>query len=170
MNKGINQYAPMQGAIRLREAISEKIESNYHQYYDINEEITVTAGATQAIFTTVAAFIHPKDEVIIFSPAFDCYQPAVERNGGVPVFIELEPPEFKISSKTRMIIINNLHNPLGSILKEQDMKCLENISQKYNTLILSDEVYEHLVYDKNEYISIYKYPKLFNNAIATFSF
>ena len=179
MNKGINQYAPMQGAIRLREAISEKIESIYHQYYDINEEITITAGATQAIFTTIAAFIHPKDEVIIFSPAFDCYQPAVELNGGVPVFIELEPSEFKIdwkkvekkiSSKTRMIIINNPHNPLGTIFTEHDMKCLENISQKYNTLILSDEVYEHLVYDKNDHISICKYPKLFNNAIATFSF
>lgn len=107
LNKGINQYAPMQGAVRLREAISEKIESNYHQYYDINEEITVTAGATQAIFTTIAAFIHPKDEVIIFSPAFDCYQPAVELNGGVPVFIELEPPEFKIDCKN--IIIKKFH-------------------------------------------------------------
>ena len=99
MNKGINQYAPMQGAIRLREAISEKIESIYHQYYDINEEITVTAGATQAIFTTITAFIQRKDEVIIFSPAFDCYQPAVELNGGIPVFTELESPEFKIDWK-----------------------------------------------------------------------
>ena len=99
MNKGINQYAPMEWALRLREAFSEKIESNYNQYYDINQEITVTAGATQAIFTTITAFIQRKDEVIIFSPAFDCYQPSAELNGGIPVFTELESPEFKIDWK-----------------------------------------------------------------------
>ena len=179
MKLGFNQYAPMPGVLKLREVISRKISNSYNQYYNENDEITVTAGATQAIFTTISALIHPKDEVIIFSPSFDCYQPAVELNGGIPIFVELESPDFKvnwetleesISSKTRMIIINSPHNPLGTVLSNQDMVNLERISEKYDLLILSDEVYEHLVYDNKKHLSICSYPKLFNRAIATFSF
>ena len=160
MKLGFNQYAPMSGVSRLRKLISKKIAKNYNQYYNENDEITVTAGATQAIFTTISALIHPNDEVIIFSPAFDCYQPAVELNGGIPLFVEMESPDFNInwnkveeniSSKTRMII-NSPHNPLGTVMSKTDMAHLERISEKYDLLILSDEVYEHLVYDnKNIY-------------------
>ena len=179
MKLGFNQYAPMPGVLRLREVISKKIFKNYNQYYNEHEEITVTAGATQAIFTTISALIHPNDEVIIFSPSFDCYQPAIELNGGIPVFIEMESPDFNInwntveeniSSKTRMIIINSPQNPLGTIMSKTDMTKLEIISEKYDLIILSDEVYEHLVYDNKKHLSICSFPKLFNRSIATFSF
>lgn len=179
MKLGFNQYAPMAGVLRLREVISKKIFNNYNQYYDENDEITVTSGATQAIFTTISALIHPNDEVIIFSPSFDCYQPAVELNGGIPVFIEMESPDFNInwitveeniSSRTRMIIINSPQNPLGTVMSKKDMTNLERISVKHDLLILSDEVYEHLVYDNEKHFSICSFPKLFNRSIATFSF
>ena len=179
MKHGFNQYAPMPGVLRLREVISKKLFKNYNQYYNEHEEITVTAGATQAIFTTISALIHPNDEVIIFSPSFDCYQPAVELNGGIPVFIEIESPdvninwntvEENISSKTRMIIINSPQNPLGTVMSKTDMTKLEIISEKYDLLILSDEVYEHLVYDNKKHLSICSFPQLFNRSIATFSF
>ena len=149
MKHGFNQYAPMPGVLRLREVISKKLFKNYNQYYNEHEEITVTAGATQAILTTISALIHPNDEVIIFSPSFDCYQPAVELNGGIPIFIEMKSPDFNInwntveeniSSKTRMIIINSPHNPLGTVLLKKDMINLERIAEKYDLLILSDEV------------------------------
>ena len=179
LNLGFHQYAPMQGVLKLRKAISEKHFQLYGKYYDEEEEITITSGATQAIFTTISAFINKDDEVIIFSPSYDCYEPAVTLNKGKSIFIELESPNFKvdwqkvelsISSKTKMIIINNPHNPSGSIFSHQDLLDLEIIAEKYNLLVLSDEVYEHLVYDGKSHFSVCQYVNLFKRSIATFSF
>ena len=164
---GYHQYAPMQGVLKLRKAIAKKHLQLYEKYYDEEDEITITA------------FINQGDEVIIFSPSYDCYEPAVTLNKGKSVFIELESPNFKvdwqkvehiISSKTRMIIINNPHNPSGSILNNRDMLNLEIIAEKYNLLVLSDEVYEHLVYDGKSHLSVCQYPNLFKRSVATFSF
>tara|TARA_Y200000002_G_scaffold264096_1_gene219309 strand:- start:216 stop:1364 length:1149 start_codon:yes stop_codon:yes gene_type:complete len=179
LDLGFDQYAPMQGVLKLRKAIAKKHHQLYGKYYDEVDEITITAGATQAIFTTITAFISPGDEVIIFSPTYDCYQPAVELNQGKTIFIELDSPDFKIdwetvekkiSTKTKMIIINNPHNPLGTILNNHDLSNLERLSEKNNLLVLSDEVYEHLVYDQRNHLSVCQYQNLFKRAIATFSF
>ena len=129
LDLGFHQYAPMQGVLKL-EAIAKKHFELYEKYYDEEDEITITTGATQAIFTTISAFINQDDEVIIFSPSYDCYEPAVTLNKGKSVFIELESPNFKvdwqkvehsISSKTRMIVINNPHNPSGTVLSNKDL-------------------------------------------------
>ena len=179
LDKGIHQYAPMQGAIQLREAISKKISSQYGNHYHPESEITITAGATQAIFTAISAFVKEEDEVIIFTPAYDCYEPTVELNGGRSVFVQLKSPDFKInweevkkliSQKTKMIIINSPHNPTGQILDEKDLKELEKITNDSEIIILSDEVYEHIIFDKNQHQSICKYPKLSNRSFAVFSF
>ena len=179
LDLGFDQYAPMQGVLKLREAVSEKYHNLYGRYYHENDEITITAGATQAIFTTLTAFINQGDEVLIFSPTYDCYEPAIQLNGGKPVFIELDSANFKIdwqkvenkiSNKTRMIIVNNPQNPLGTILTNHDFLRLEEISEKYDLLVLSDEVYEHLVYDGKKHFSVGQYPNLFKRSIATFSF
>ena len=179
LDLGFDQYAPMQGVLKLREAVSEKYHNLYGRYYHENDEITITAGATQAIFTALTAFINQGDEVLIFSPTYDCYEPAIQLNGGKPVFIELDSPNFKIdwqkvenkiSNKTRMIIVNSPQNPLGTILTNHDFLRLEEISEKYDLLVLSDEVYEHLVYDGKKHFSVGQYPNLFKRSIATFSF
>jgi methionine aminotransferase len=179
LDLGFDQYAPMQGVLKLREAVSEKYYNLYGRYYHENDEITITAGATQAIFTALTAFINQGDEVLIFSPTYDCYEPAIQLNGGKPVFIELDSPNFKIdwqkvenkiSNKTRMIIVNSPQNPLGTILTNHDFLTLEEISEKYDLLVLSDEVYEHLVYDGKKHFSVGQYPNLFKRSIASFSF
>ena len=179
LRKGVHQYAPMQGAIQLREAISKKIESQHGACYDPNSEITITAGATQAIFTAISAFVKEEDEVIIFTPAYDCYEPTIELNGGRPVFVQLKSPDFKInweevkkliSQRTKMIIINTPHNPTGTILEENDLKELEKITQDSDIIILSDEVYEHIIFDQKKHQSICKYPALSDRSIAVFSF
>ena len=179
LDLGFDQYAPMQGVLKLREAVSEKYYNLYGRYYHENDEITITAGATQAIFTALTAFINQGDEVLIFSPTYDCYEPAIQLNGGKPVFIELDSPNFKIdwqkvetkiSNKTRMIIVNSPQNPLGTILTNHDFLTLEEISEKYDLLVLSDEVYEHLVYDGKKHFSVGQYPNLFKRSIVTFSF
>jgi len=179
LDLGFDQYAPMQGVLKLREAVSEKYHNLYGRYYHENDEITITAGATQAIFTALTAFINQGDEVLIFSPTYDCYEPAIQLNGGKPVFIELDSPNFKIdwqkvenkiSNKTRMIIVNSPQNPLGTILTNHDFLRLEEISEKYDLLVLSDEVYEHLVYDGKKHFSVGQYTNLFKRSIATFSF
>ncbi len=179
LRKGVHQYAPMQGAIQLREAISKKIELQYGSSYNPNSEITITAGATQAIFTAISAFVKEEDEVIIFTPAYDCYEPTIELNGGRSVFVQLKSPDFKInwnevkkliSQRTKMIIINTPHNPTGTILEEHDLKELEKITKDSDIIILSDEVYEHIIFDQNQHQSICKYPELANRSIAVFSF
>jgi len=169
MKMGLNQYAPMPGIFSLREVIAEKIYNLYNINYNPDTEITITAGATQAIFTIIAAFIHKNDEVIIFTPAYDCYEPSVELFGGKVVDVALKAPNYKIewqkvksllNSKTRMIIINTPHNPTGSILRTDDLLALQNIVKNTNIIILSDEVYEHIIFDGETHQSVALYPNL----------
>jgi len=161
--KGFNQYAPMQGVVNLRKAISEKIEKLYRRQYDFENEITVTAGATQALYTAITSIVTSGDEVIIFEPAYDSYVPDILSNGGIPVYIPLNPINYsydwdfvksKISYKTKAIIINSPHNPTGSLITEDDIKELENITKGTEILILSDEVYEHIIFDGKKHFSI----------------
>ena len=179
MLKGNNQYAPMPGIYSLREAISQKIENLYGITYNPETEITITAGATQAIFTAIAACIKKDDEVIIFKPAYDCYEPAIELFGGKPVTIQLDPEGFKIdwqkvkeliSAKTKMIIINTPHNPSGRVLSYNDMKRLEALLKNTNILLLSDEVYEHIIFDGEKHQTAALFPVLAERAFITFSF
>lgn len=162
MVSGYNQYAPMSGNLELRESISRKINLIYNTNYHPETEITITAGATQAIFTIVSTFIKPDDEVIIFKPAYDCYQPAVELNGGKPVAIQLKSPNYnvdwnvvkqKINNRTKMIIINTPHNPTGTILSRQDMLQLQALTHNTDIIIISDEVYEHIIFDDEQHQS-----------------
>ena len=179
MKTGHNQYAPMPGIFGLREAIAEKLERLYETHYDPDTEITVTAGATQAIFTAIAATVQKNDEVILFAPAYDSYAPSVEANGGVPVEIEMEVPGFtidwhkvkqSISERTRMIIINTPHNPTGSVLTDQDMKQLCELTANSSIIILSDEVYEHMIYDGEKHNSVARYPELADRSFLVASF
>jgi methionine transaminase len=156
MSAGFNQYAPMQGVLPLRERIAEIIQNCYDAKYDPDSEITITAGATQGIYTSIAAFISKGDEVIVFEPAYDCYVPAIEVHGGIAIPLQLTYPGFrinweevkqKINPRTRMIIINTPHNPSGTVLDENDLKQLQNIVADKNIIVLSDEVYEHMAFD-----------------------
>ncbi len=179
MQNGNNQYAPMPGLIGLREAIAEKTEALYKAKYDPDTEITVTAGATQAIFTAITALIREGDEVIVFEPAYDCYQPAIELNGGKTVYLQLKAPNYTIdweevkkmiSHHTKMIIINTPHNPTGSIMSKADMQMLEKLTKDTDIVIISDEVYEHIIFDKNEHESAARYPKLAERSFIISSF
>lgn len=163
LSNGFNQYAPMPGTPQLRERIAELISFSYGYNYHPDSEITVTAGATQAIYTAIAAFIHAGDEVIIFEPAYDCYGPAVEMHGGIPVYSQLNAKDFsinwtdvrsKLSPKTKAIIVNSPHNPSGTIISEQDVRELEKIVSGTNILVISDEVYEHMVFDGQKHQSV----------------
>lgn len=176
---GYNQYAPMQGDLELRMEISNKIESLHSHHYNSETEVTVTAGATQAIFTVIAATISKGDEVIIFTPAYDCYSPAVALFGGVVVPVQLKPPfygvdwqevEDAISDNTRMIIINTPHNPSGMLFSRDDMNNLQTIAEKYDLLILSDEVYEHIIFDGELHQSASKFEALATRSFVTASF
>ncbi len=179
MSDGFNQYAPMAGDFELRMEISKKIEILHKHFYNPETEITITAGATQAIFTIIAATISKDDEVIIFTPAYDCYAPTVELFGGKVVPIQLKPPfyqvdwqevEDRISAKTKMIIINSPHNPTGMLFSEDDMLELQRLAEKNNLLVLSDEVYEHIIFDGNIHQSASKFQALANRSFITASF
>lgn len=179
MNKGMNQYAPMAGAMPLREQLAQKIYTLYQNSIHPETEITITAGATQAIYCVIAAFIRQGDEVILVDPAYDSYAPSVVLNGGKPVAYELKSPNYNInwteleqlvSPKTKMIVVNTPHNPTGSILSAKDMRTLQDLVEKYDLLVLSDEVYEHLIYDDVLHESALKYPQLFQRTLATYSF
>ena len=179
MRDGHNQYAPMAGDIGLRKTISNKTESLYKKSYNPQTEVTITAGATQAIFTAIAATIHSGDEVLIFTPAYDCYEPTIRLFGGVPVSVQLKSPAFqpdwhevskKISSKTRMIIINTPHNPSGTLFSESDMRQLEDLAVRHDLLVISDEVYEHIVFDGERHYSAAMFPKLASRSFITGSF
>lgn len=177
--KGFNQYAPMAGILGLREVIAEKSHYLYGVNINPEKEITITPGATEAIFSAITAIIHPNDEVIIFEPAYDCYAPAIELCGGIPIYIELNAPNFtvdweavkkRITEKTRMIIINTPHNPTGSVLLANDMIELQKLIEHTNIILLSDEVYEHIIFDNTAHQSVLKYPKLAERSFAVFSF
>jgi methionine transaminase len=176
---GKNQYAPMAGVPLLRERLAGKIERMYGHGVNPDTEITITAGATQALFTAITTFIGSGDEVILIEPAYDCYRPAIEVVGGVPIAYELSAPDYKIdwtavqqlvSDKTRMIIMNTPQNPIGKTLKETDLMALEKLTSGSDILVLSDEVYEHLIYDGAEHQSVLRYPELFKRSLAVYSF
>ncbi|HMU69244.1 MAG TPA: methionine aminotransferase, partial [Chitinophagales bacterium] len=179
MQKGMNQYAPMPGLLALRERIAEKIKFIYHNTYDPASEVTITAGATQAIYTSIAATIRDGDEVIIFEPAYDSYAPAIRVNGGIPVPVELKAPDYKIdwnivkklvSQRTRMIMINTPHNPTGTVLDQSDIKQLIRIVHGKDIIVLSDEVYEHIIFDGIRHESVLHYPELRERSMVIFSF
>ncbi len=179
MNKGFNQYAPMVGTYELREAISKMhFEGNGFEY-SADTEITITSGATQGIFTTISSIVGEGDEVIVFEPAYDSYVPTIKLNGGKPVYISLKHPTYEINwqevnkqitSKTKMIILNNPHNPTGAIFSEEDMIQLEKIVKGTNIVILSDEVYQHIVFDNHKHQSVIDYPNLRERSIIAGSF
>lgn len=179
MKEGLNQYAPMQGVLSLRGAISEKVKFLYGAEYNPEMEITVTAGATQALFTAIMALVKEGDEVIVFTPAYDSYTPSIELAGGKTVFIPLAAPDYKIdwnhvkkmiNSKTRMMIINSPHNPTGTILEKKDLLELQKITKGNDIIILSDEVYEHIIFDDQRHQSVSKFPDLAQKSLVVASF
>lgn len=179
MLKGHNQYATMPGVAALREILSKIIFETYHHPVNFQSDITITSGATEGIYACISAFVSPGDEVILFDPAYDSYDPAIRLNGGVPVQINLIQPGFsidwdlvrkKITSRTRMIIVNTPHNPSGTVLKRSDLEELEKIALRHNLIVLSDEVYERLVYDNHIHHSVLSLPGLASQSLAVFSF
>ena len=175
-----NQYAPLAGKYSLRKILSDKIHQLYDKYIDPEKEITLTAGATQGVFTAASAMIHPGDEVIMFKPAYDCYEPAIDLNGGVTKVFQMKPPHYAIdwnaiedmiTDKTKLILLNSPHNPTGKILKQADIDALTQIIEKHTHLyILSDEVYEHMTFDNESHLSVLQFPKLAERAMVCFSF
>lgn len=179
MLEGNNQYAPMPGMPALRNVIADVIKQTYGVEVNAETSITITPGATEAIFSAIAAFISSGDEVIIFDPAYDSYGPSIRLNGGVPVPINLHYPDFSIdwdrvkasiNSRTRMIMINTPHNPSGKVLKASDLHELQAIAEKHDLLVVSDEVYERLIFDNCIHESVLKYPALAQRSMAVFSF
>lgn len=179
MLAGNNQYAPMPGLPALREVISKVILQTYNHKVDSETDVTITAGATQAIFAIISAFVNPGDEVILFDPSYDCYDPAIRLNGGIPVQINLHYPDFsinwdevrdKITPKTKMIMVNTPHNPSGAVFSKADLMALEEIAEEHNLLVLSDEVYERLIFDNKPHYSVLTSPALAARSLAVFSF
>ncbi len=179
MRKGFNQYAPMPGVPALRSAISGMFKDKYGILYDPDREINITAGATQALFTSISAFIKEGDEAIIFEPAYDCYAPAVKVNGGLVKYAQLQFPDFSINweelprmitHRTRLIVINSPQNPTGSVLKADDLKMLEKLTQGTDIIVISDEVYEHLIFDSIKHQSACLFPELAKRTLVIGSF
>lgn len=179
IDQGFNQYAPMQGVPTLRHALVNKVQKTIGAEIHPETEITITAGATQAIFTAITALVHPGDEVVLFAPAYDCYAPAIELCGGKPIWINLHYPNYTvdwsevrdvITEKTKMIIINHPNNPSGTVFSKNDFKELNNLAEEKELLVLSDEVYEHIIFDGHPHLSALQYPYLRENAICTYSF
>lgn len=174
-----NQYAPMAGLLVLRERIAAKVDTIYKATVDPDTEITITAGGTQALFTAIAALISENDEVILFSPAYDSYAPAVTLAGGKAMHYTMEAPDFAINwqqvkklitQRTRMIVINTPHNPSATVLTEKDMKELEKLTKGTDIIILSDEVYEHITFDDKPHQSVLRYPRLAERSVVVGSF
>ena len=188
MQAGHNQYPPMAGWPRLRDAISNKIASIYGHRYDPDTEITVTAGATQALLTAILALIHPGDEVIVIEPAYDSYAPAILLAGGRPVFVQMhlqmqahaesgsrfmipwDRVRDAVTSKTRLILVNSPHNPTGMTMRADDLRALEDIVTQHSLYVLSDEVYEHMVFDGQRHESVSRYPALAQRSVVVSSF
>lgn len=179
MLEGYNQYAPMPGVMVLREEIAAKTYKTHGYSYNTENEVSITAGATQAIFTTISAFIRQEDEVIIFEPAYDSYSPSVRLNGGIVKFVKLKFPDYSIdwhevaqmiTSRTKMIIINSPHNPTGSLLAKHDIQELQRITKNTDIIVLSDEVYEHIIFDGFEHQSVSAFPELAERSIVVGSF
>ncbi|KAF1044378.1 MAG: Methionine aminotransferase [Herbaspirillum frisingense] len=181
MQDGLNQYPPMAGVQVLRDAIADKVEQLYGHRYDPASEITVTAGATQGILTSVLCAVHAGEEVIVIEPVYDCYVPAIELAGGIPVFVQMNVDErgysipwdkvkAAVTPKTRMIMVNTPHNPTGSVMKAADVQALADIVRGTDILILSDEVYEHMVYDGQPHESLARHPELAQRTFINSSF
>jgi len=179
MRKGLNQYAPMPGIPELRNVISKKVKSLYKATYDPASEINITAGATQALYTAISAIVKEDDEVIVFEPAYDSYVPVIKLNGGIVKYSKLQLPDYRIdwdeiqkmiTGRTKMIIINSPHNPTGSTLSLEDIKNLEKITQDTDIIIVSDEVYEHIIFDRKKHESICSYPELAKRSYVIGSF
>lgn len=179
MQGGYNQYAPMQGVAILRERLAEKTRQLYQAVYDPVTEITVTSGATEALFAAISAVVQTGDEVIVLEPAFDCYVPAILLNGGIPVFVKYRFPDYHIdwdevrhavTSKTRLIILNSPHNPSGAVLSGEDIAALKRIVRDTDLLIISDEVYEHIIFDGRVHQSMACHPELAQRSFVISSF
>ena len=179
MQQGLNQYPPMPGVLVLREAVAKKIAAMYGRDYSAASEITITAGATQAIITIILAIVQAGDEVIVLEPCYDSYVPNIELAGGVPVRVPVTPGSFRpdfdkiaaaITSKTRAVIINSPHNPTGTVWSEQDMLKLQEILAPTNVLLISDEVYEHMVFDDQQHQSAARFAGLAARAFIVSSF
>lgn len=179
MRKGFNQYAPMPGTVELRKQIAQKVKRDYGRDYNFENEITVTAGATQALYTAFSSIIDKGDEVIIFEPAYDSYIPAIVANSGVPVSIRLNANDFSIpwkeveksiTKKTKCIVVNSPHNPTGAILRQEDISQLEKIVKDTNIFLISDEVYEHIIFDNQEHYSFARYDELAKRSFIISSF
>ncbi len=177
--EGYNQYAPMPGILTLREAITDKVKQLYGASYHPETEVTITAGATQAIYTAISALVKKDDEVIVFGPSYDCYSPAVKLQGGKVIELELKAPHYSInwleveqhiSENTKMMIINSPHNPTGAVLQKEDLVQLKRLTDHTNIIILSDEVYEHIIFDEQEHQSVAKLESLRQRSLITASF
>jgi len=179
LKNGKNQYVPMAGVPLLRERLAKKMEHSYGTPIHPDTDITVTAGATQALFTAITAFVHTNDEVILIEPAYDCYRPAIELAGGIPVIYELHGPDYQInwddfakliSPKTKMIVINTPHNPIGKVRSAADMEELQRLTKDTDIIVLSDEVYEHLIFDDATHQSVLRFPDLYQRSLLVYSF
>ncbi len=179
MQSGLNQYPPMTGVPALRDAIAEKVERLYQHRYSPDTEVTVTAGATQAIQTALTAIVQPGDEVIIFEPVYDSYDPVIRLNGGRPVYATLKAPDYRpdwdavkalVTPKTRAIMINSPHNPTATIWNREDLQALSVLLRDTDIMLISDEVYEHMVYDGARHLSAASFPGLAERAFVVSSF
>jgi methionine aminotransferase len=179
VTSGHNQYAPMTGESALREQIALKLGASYARTPDAESEITITLGATEAIFSAISALVHPGDEVILFDPSYDSYGPAIILAGGHPVHLPLQPPDFRIdwqrvrdaiTPRLRMVLINTPHNPTGMTLTRADLDTLAEILHPTQAMVLSDEVYEHMVYDGASHASVVGHSELYERAVVCFSF
>lgn len=179
LKAGHNQYAPMPGLPALRQQIAHVAAATYQRPTDADTEVTITAGGTEALYSAIAALVAEGDEVIVFDPSYDSYGPAIRLNGGVPVHINLTAPAFtidwgvvrsKISPRTRAIIINTPHNPTGAVLSAADLQQLSAIAEVNDLLVISDEVYERIIFEDSSHESVLKYPSLRNRSVAVFSF
>ncbi|WP_423127160.1 methionine aminotransferase [Gaoshiqia sp. Z1-71] len=178
LKSGYNNFAPLEGIYKLRKEISARVARSYGYEYNPQTEVTITAGAIQAIHTAISAVVKEEDEVIVFEPAFESYVPSIILNGGKPVYVQLKSPGFKIdweelrkmiTSKTRMIIINSPHNPTGSVMSEEDMLQLQRLTNGTNITILSDEVFESIVFDHQVHHSVARYRKLIERSFIVSS-
>jgi len=179
LREGRNQYAPMAGVLALREAICAKLLESYGRRIDPEREVTVTSGGTEAIFDAITAMVRPGDEVVVFDPSYDSYGPAIELNGGRAVRLPLLPPRFEVdwdrvaaalTARTRLVIVNSPHNPTGVVWSRRDFDQLARLVEERDLVVLSDEVYEHIVFDGVPHVSVLDHPVLASRSFAVFSF
>jgi methionine transaminase len=179
LRAGNNQYAPMPGLPALRQQIAKVVQATYQRPTNPDTEVIITAGGTEALFSAIAALVHPGDEVILFDPAYDSYDPSIRLNGGIPVHINLKAPQFsvdwsevkkKITPRTRVVMINTPHNPTGAVLGEADLLELQRLAVAHNLIIVSDEVYERIIFGGKNHESVLKYPQLRDRSVAAYSF